>query len=110
MAVDVLFDEEVVVSNETPFQVFQTATELHAFPTANTPHWCKTQALAITLGYATKGDGFGALYYWDPDSTAADFGPIVVKPTTIATSATLNPTGSGRWLILACCMWRQEQT
>lgn len=111
MAIDTLVDGAVVASNEAPLQVFQTVADLKKFPTANTPGWVKsTTALAVSLGFATAGDGYGAMYYWDPASTDADNGPVVVQPTAITSDATVNPTGAGRWLLLLCCSMAPSPT
>jgi len=40
------------------------------------------------LGYYTKGDGGGGLFYWDSTSTEADNGGTIIKATSITT---------GRW-------------
>lgn len=49
-----------------------------------------TENVIITLGQNTKGDGLGALYYWDSTSTDAE--ESVYWSTVIATGVT-----TGRW-------------
>ncbi len=44
----------------------------------------------VVLGYHAKGDGGGGIFYWDPTSSAADDGGLVIEPN--------NHIGNGRWL------------
>lgn len=68
---------------------FQSVAELRAH---NTAAFGATAPHALTGGYYVGGDGGGNKFIWSGNSTAADNGGTVIKPTAV-------PSGSpGRWL------------
>lgn len=68
---------------------FSTLAEVVSHP--NTA-WADLAQLTL-LGHTSQGDGFCAVYYWDPTNTNSHNFPLVIKQT--ASGAT------GRWLLYA---------
>lgn len=68
---------------------FSTLSEVVSHPNVS---WADFTQLTL-LGHISQGDGFWAVYYWDPSSADAHNFPLVIKQT--AAGAT------GRWLLYA---------
>lgn len=98
MGMNYLDDQgNLLYSNETTIPVFRTLVEFRTFPPKNNATWAKGEAIAVLLGNAAAFDQSIKLYAWDATNTTAHNGTSIVQPNAIATDATLNPTGAGRW-------------
>jgi len=85
-------DPSLTIYQTLPITGVNTVAQLRLIPNANSTNWTQ-RALAMIFGRAAALDGDRALYMWDPSSSAADDGALVIKPTAV--------TGAGRWRFIA---------
>ena len=77
-------------TNSEPTDINNSWENTKSNKSANTINDLKTKSSDVinVLGYHTKGDGGGGLFYWDSTSTEADNGGTIIQATGITT---------GRW-------------